>query len=87
MGPMAPATAKYGRGENAAGNSTNGTGKSCIFHDVTLGDMDVNCRGSVNCYLLSGTNGVLSESSQQYQPAYGAAPGCAVLGPVYVSTL
>jgi hypothetical protein len=49
--------------------------------------MDVNCRGSVNCYLLSGTNGVLSESSQQYQPAYGAAPGCAVLGPVYVSTL
>ncbi len=37
--------------------------------------MDVNCRGNVNCYLPWGTNGVLSVSSQQYQPPYAAAPG------------
>jgi hypothetical protein len=35
----------------------------------------VNCRGSVNCYLPSGTNGVLSVSSSSYQPAYAAGPG------------
>ncbi|MGA9717194.1 MAG: S53 family peptidase [Acidobacteriaceae bacterium] len=69
------ANAEYGWRGSASCNSTNGTGKSCTFHDVTLGDMDVNCRGNVNCYLPSGTNGVLSVSSQQYQPAYGAAPG------------
>ena len=44
-------------------------------HDVTLGDMDVNCRGNVNCFLPSGTNGVLSVSSKTDQPAYAAAPG------------
>ena len=80
MGPMTPAMAKYGRGGSAARNSTNGTGKSCSFHDVTLGDRDVSCRGSVNYYLFSGTYGVLSESSQQYPPAYRVGPGWAVLG-------
>ena len=39
---------------------------SCIFHDVTkLGDMDVNCTGTHNCYLPGGTNGVLSTSDEQ----------------------
>jgi subtilase family serine protease len=66
---------EYGWRGNASCNSTNGTGKSCIFHDVTLGDMDVNCRGKVNCFLPSGTNGVLSVSSKKNQPAYAAAPG------------
>ena len=66
---------EYGRRGNASCNSTNGTGKSCIFHDVTLGDMDVNCKGKTNCYLPAGTNGVLSVSSKKYEPAYGAAPG------------
>ena len=66
---------EYGRRGNASCNSTNGTSKSCTFHDVTLGDMDVNCRGNVNCFLPSGTNGVLSVSSKTDQPAYAAAPG------------
>jgi subtilase family serine protease len=66
---------EYGRRGNASCNSTNGTGKFCTFHDVTLGDMDVNCRGKVNCFLPSGTNGVLSVSSKKDQPAYAAAPG------------
>ncbi|HEY3988783.1 MAG TPA: S53 family peptidase [Acidobacteriaceae bacterium] len=66
---------EYGWWGNASCNSTNGSGKSCVFHDVTLGDNDVNCRGNVNCYLPSGTNGVLSVSSKKYEPAYGATPG------------
>lgn len=66
---------EYGRHGSAACNSTTGTGKACVFHDVTLGDMDVNCRGSVNCYRPSGTNGVLSVSSSSYQPAYAAGSG------------
>ena len=66
---------EYGFRGNTGCNSTNGTSKSCVFHDVALGDMDVNCRGKVNCYDPSGPNGVLSVSSSSYQPAYAAAPG------------
>ena len=32
------------------------------FTDVTQGDTDVTCTGSINCYAPSGTNGVLSLS-------------------------
>jgi len=56
------------------------------FHDVTLGDMDVNCTGSTNCYDSTAsigarrgrttyTQGVLSTSSSSYAPAYGTTPG------------
>jgi hypothetical protein len=48
---------------------------SCIFYDVTLGDIDAVCTGSNNCYTPSGTNGVLSTSNSSYAPAYGAATG------------
>jgi len=45
--------------------------------------MDVNCRGVgsifaptyYNCYLPSGTNGVLSTSNSAYDPAFGTTPG------------
>jgi subtilase family serine protease len=66
---------EYGAHGSTACNSTTGTGKGCVFHDVTLGDMDVNCRGNVNCYSPSGPNGVLSVSSSSYQPAYPATAG------------
>lgn len=54
---------------------------NCIFHDVTLGDTDVPCLplvvngitiGKFNCYLPSGTYGVLSLSNSSYEPAYPA---------------
>jgi len=47
----------YGSGSGAAAcNSSNGTG-TCIFHDVTFGDMDVNCTpGSADCF-GTGSNG------------------------------
>ncbi|MBV9296964.1 MAG: S8/S53 family peptidase [Acidobacteriaceae bacterium] len=66
------------------GNAVN---SNCIFHDVTLGDMDVNCKplttnkgkttvGAFNCYdTAGGLNGVLSTSNTSYQPAYAAGPG------------
>jgi subtilase family serine protease len=45
---------------------------TCVFYDVTLGDMDANCTGTYNCYLDGGSNGVLSTSDSSYIPAYKA---------------
>jgi subtilase family serine protease len=67
-------------------NSTlgNKVSQACIFHDVTLGDNDVNCLplvvngitlGTFNCFLDGATNGVLSRSNSSYKPAYPATPG------------
>ena len=71
------AAAEYGASGDSSCNSTlgNTTSASCIFYDVTLGDMDVNCTGTHNCYLPSGTNGVLSTSNSAYLPAYGTTTG------------
>jgi subtilase family serine protease len=57
---------------SSIGNAVDG---SCIFYDVTLGDMDANCTGTNNCYRPSGTNGVLSTSNSSYAPAYGTTTG------------
>jgi subtilase family serine protease len=71
------AASEYGSGGNSSCNSTlgNGAASSCIFYDVTQGDMDVNCTGSVGCYDPSGTNGVLSTSTSAYDLAYGTTTG------------
>jgi hypothetical protein len=71
------AAKEYGANGSAACNSTlgNGVDSSCTFYDVTQGDTDVNCTGSINCYTPSGTNGVLSVSSSSYQPAFAATAG------------
>jgi subtilase family serine protease len=71
------ASTEYGSGGSSNCNSTlgNGVSSSCIFYDVTLGDMDVNCTGTTDCYRPSGTNGVLSTSSSSYNKAYGTATG------------
>jgi subtilase family serine protease len=71
------AATEYGASGNAACNSTlgNAVASSCIFYDVTQGDMDVNCTGTNNCYTPSGTYGVLSTSNSAYQPAYGTGVG------------
>ena len=53
----------------------SGSSKTAIFHDVTLGDMDVPCYSSYNCYFGSGFIGVLSTSDNSYSPAYGTATG------------
>jgi hypothetical protein len=71
------AAAEYGATGNASCNSSLGNALSsdCIFYDVTMGDIDAPCQGWNNCYLPSGTNGVLSTSNSSYMPAYAATPG------------
>jgi subtilase family serine protease len=71
------ADAEYGAGGNSSCNSTlgNGVGSSCIFHDVTQGDMDMPCSGSHNCYSPSGRYGVLSTSNSEFAPAYSTDTG------------
>ncbi len=58
---------------------------SCVFHDITLGDIDVPCSplmdnhnnvlGEFNCYYSDGQIGVLSRSNNVFLPAYRASPG------------
>jgi uncharacterized repeat protein (TIGR01451 family) len=71
------AAAEYGTGGSSACNSSlgNAASSSCVFYDVTLGDMDVDCMGTNNCYLPSGTIGVLSTSATTFKTAYGATTG------------
>jgi subtilase family serine protease len=83
------ANAEYGWKGSAACNSSNGNavGSGCVFHDVTFGDMAVNCTAvqvqsgkktytaSFNCYLDGTTNGVLSTSNFSYKPAFAAGTG------------
>jgi hypothetical protein len=54
--------AKAAYGSTGAGasscNSSNGIG-TCVFHDVTLGDMDMNCTpNSPNCFGTGATSGI-----------------------------
>jgi subtilase family serine protease len=70
------AAAEYGASGNSSCNSDHGNtvGASCIFYDVTSGDMDVDCVGP-NCYLADGAVGVLSTSTTSFAPAYGTNVG------------
>ena len=71
------AASEYGASGNSSCNSTlgNTAGSSCIFYDVTQGDMDIPCISVENCYDPSGGIGVLSTSTNSYQPAYGTTTG------------
>jgi subtilase family serine protease len=71
------AAAEYTTSGLASCNSTKGNGvaSTCIFYDVTQGDMDVNCTGTHSCYKPSGAYGVLSTSTTAYAKAYGTTTG------------
>jgi hypothetical protein len=77
------AASEYGANGDSSCNSTlgNTAGTSCIFYDVTQGDMDLPCSDSdVNCFDTSGrfpngVIGVLSTSNSAYQPAYASTTG------------
>ena len=71
------AATEYGNGGSSTCNSSlgNRVASSCIFYDVTQGDMDVDCYGSIQCYTPSGTYGVLSTSSNAYSPSFGTGVG------------
>ena len=74
----------YQLAASASCNSSNGDSavSPCVFHNITKGDIDVNCGGSVDCYGStatrrggSSTDGALSLSSSAFSPAYGSAGG------------
>jgi hypothetical protein len=71
------AAGEYGAGGDSSCSSTlgNAVATSCIFYDVTQGDMDINCTGTHNCYKPSGSYGVLSTSNSAYDKAYGTQTG------------
>jgi subtilase family serine protease len=81
------ASAEYGAAGNTLCDSSNGNtvSSTCIFYDVTQGDMNVDCayfdsHDLYNCYDPGGTSanglvGVLSNSNSSYQPAYGTSTG------------
>jgi subtilase family serine protease len=67
-------------------------GNSCVFNDVTQGDIDVNCRynGTVykaDCYLPSGTNGAISTQKiskltlKNGGSGYTSTPTCSITVP------
>jgi subtilase family serine protease len=76
------ANTEYGASGSSTCNSSlgNGIGSSCVFNDITLGDIDAYCTANkngtkYNCYLPSGTYGVLSTDNNSYQPAYLTTTG------------
>jgi len=69
---------EYGSTGSTTCNSTlgNAAASTCVFYDVTLGDMDVPCTfGSGDCFKPGGTYGVLSTSDSSYLPAYPTGTG------------
>lgn len=81
------AAAEYGARGSTRCNSSAGTptepippDSTCIFYDVTQGDMDVPCTGTTNCFGSGVTRGspipgVLSTSSTTLGAAYPAGTG------------
>jgi subtilase family serine protease len=71
------ANTEYGTSGSSACNSSlgNQVSPSCVFYDVTQGDMAVNCTGTHSCYIHGGTYGVLSTSNTADDPAYPAGTG------------
>jgi subtilase family serine protease len=65
-------------------SSPSSASAGCIFHDVTFGDIAVNCAGPANCFgaipnqpghYLGVADGALSISNSSYAPAFGAVTG------------
>ncbi|MFM0092164.1 hypothetical protein PQR46_35325 [Paraburkholderia sediminicola] len=71
------AATEYLSGGTSTCNSSRGNGvaSTCVFYDITLGDMDVNCSGTNDCYRPSGNYGVLSTRNSSYSKAYGTGAG------------
>ncbi len=73
------ASNNYGGSSLAQCNSSSGAsvGAPCIYYDVTQGDNDVPCQGTLNCYMPNDGSqlGVLSTDNNSYQPAYPTGMG------------
>lgn len=71
------AKTEYGASGSSSCNSSLGyaAASTCVFYDITLGDMDVDCTGKHNCYAPGGGYGVLSTSNSSYARAFGTGTG------------
>ena len=72
------ASAEYGKTGSSSCNSSNGNAvsSSCVFYDVTMGDIDVNCTGVNRCFEgRNGMLGVLSTQAPVYAPAFTTGTG------------
>jgi subtilase family serine protease len=80
------AATEFGATGSTVCNSSGGTttkpvlpASTCIFNDVTLGDMDVNCTGTIDCFGSSNARrpleGALSTSSTTFTAAFAAGTG------------
>jgi hypothetical protein len=71
------ASTQFSGGNGTSCNSSlgNGVGSSCVFYDVTNGDMAVECTTTNNCFDSADGYGVLSTSSGALQPAFGTTTG------------
>lgn len=69
------AASQAASGLSCNSSAGNGVASGCVFYNVTSGDIDVNCRGSNDCYLPSGSNGVLTASNAGDSIAYAAGTG------------
>ena len=59
----------------ATRQTATGVASTCIFYDVTQGDIDVNCTGQAQLLLGFGTRGRAFHVKQFLQSAYGATTG------------
>ena len=73
--------AAFGTCDSSAGDNA---ASACVFHNVTQGDIAVNCGGSDNCFGATAApgrrsgavlNGALSVSMDAYSPAFGSGAG------------
>jgi subtilase family serine protease len=71
------AAKEYGVQGNSSCNSSKGKNiaTDCIFNDISLGDIDMDCSDKVNCYKPSGAIGVESASNSAFIPTYPATRG------------
>jgi subtilase family serine protease len=88
------AASEYGASGSTLCNSSaqpvsrRGVATTCVFYDVTQGDIDLNCTaGSANCYDPAGTDGALSTGTisgltvSAAGAGYTGAPACAISAP------
>jgi subtilase family serine protease len=88
------AASEYGASGSSLCNSSaqprsiRGVATTCVFYDVTQGDIDVNCTSaSPDCYDPSGTDGVLSTGAvsgltvSAAGTGYTSAPSCSISSP------
>ena len=87
------ANTEYGASGNSNCNSSTqpllrrGLSTTCVFYDVTQGDIDLNCNGTNNCFIPSGSEGVLNTGQitslavTAGGSGYTSAPACAISAP------